>query len=176
MRYNVLRAQLREARGARGLSQASLAALSGISRVTIARLEGGAAANVRAGTLERLCGALDLELTAVPAGGRLTLERALARERERTRRLERRVWHAQLAVHLRTLPRREAAALIAQARAVVDRWQRQRLCSAHYVSRWRTMLHGPVEQVARSLVEPGDWADALFQNTPWSFARDRLGR
>jgi transcriptional regulator with XRE-family HTH domain len=176
MRDNFLRDPLREARGRLGLSQAALAALSGVSRVTIARLESGAAANLRAGTLERLCSALGLELTVVPAGGQLAQERALARERERTRRLERRVWHAQLAVHLGALPRREAAALIRLARAVVDRWQQQRLCSTHYVSRWRKLLDGQVEQVAHSLVDAGDWADALFQNTPWSFARDRLAR
>ena len=32
------------------------------------------------------------------------------------------------------------------------------------------MLRGPVQGVARSLLEPGDWQDALFQTTPWAFA------
>jgi hypothetical protein len=53
---------------------------------------------------------------------------------------------------------------------VVDRWERDRLCSRHYISRWRRLLSGPPERVARSLLGPGDWADALFQNTPFSFA------
>jgi hypothetical protein len=53
---------------------------------------------------------------------------------------------------------------------VVDRWGRDRLCSQHYISRWRALLAGPVERVARALIEPSDWTDALFQNTPWSFA------
>jgi hypothetical protein len=56
---------------------------------------------------------------------------------------------------------------------VVDRWERERLCSAHYISRWRALLAGPAERVARSLVEPGEWKDALFQNTPWTFALER---
>ena len=57
-----------------------------------------------------------------------------------------------------------------RARAAVDRWERESLCSQHYVSRWRAMLAGPVEGVAKALLEPGEWADALFQNTPWAFA------
>jgi hypothetical protein len=56
---------------------------------------------------------------------------------------------------------------------VVDRWERDRLCSRHYISRWRRLLSGPPERVARSLLDPGDWADALFQNTPFSFALER---
>jgi hypothetical protein len=35
------------------------------------------------------------------------------------------------------------------------------------------MLAGPVEQVARGLLEPGEWTDALFQNSPWAFALER---
>ena len=53
---------------------------------------------------------------------------------------------------------------------MVDRWEREKLCSTHYVTRWRAMLEGPVGRVAQALLEPGEWEDALFQNTPWSFA------
>ena len=53
---------------------------------------------------------------------------------------------------------------------MVDRWEREGLCSRHYVSRWRAMLARPVERVAQALLEPGEWRDALFQNTPWAFA------
>lgn len=173
MRYSSLGAQVREARRAAGLSQAALAARSGTSRVTIARLEGGVARDVRAGTLQRLCDALGLELRAVPAGAQAMQERRLLREQERARRLQRRLAHAELAARLLTTRRRAANASIARARGVVDRWARERLCSHHYVSRWRAMLAGPVEQVARSLLAPGAWGDALFQNTPWSFALQR---
>lgn len=91
-------------------------------------------------------------------------------KREDRRRLERRLAHAALAVRLLTSRRPQAAALVAQARAAVDRWEHERLCSAHYISRWRALLAGPAERVARSLVEPGEWKDALFQNSPWGFA------
>ena len=153
MRYSRLRADLRRARLEQSLSQAALAARSGTSRVTIARLETGSARDVRVGTISRISAALGLEVAAVPTGAEAVLERLLTRERESSRR--------------------EASALVRKARAVVDRWERERLCSRHYISRWRAMLAGPVDRVARSLLEPGDWRDALFQNTPWTFALER---
>ena len=55
MRYAELRATLRSARLERGLTQAALAARSGTSRVTIARLEAGSAGDVRMGTVGTLC-------------------------------------------------------------------------------------------------------------------------
>jgi transcriptional regulator with XRE-family HTH domain len=173
MRYSRLRARLRRARRQRSLTQAALAARSGISRVTIARVEAGSARDVRLGTITRVCEALGLEVAAVPSGGEPALERLVARERENARRLERRLAHAVLAARLLGARRPAARALVATARAAVDRWERERLCSRHYIARWRAMLAGPVEGVARSLLEPGDWRDALFQNTPWAFALER---
>jgi transcriptional regulator with XRE-family HTH domain len=170
MRYKSLRERLRATRRQRRLSQAALAARSGTSRVTIARLEAGSAADVRLGTIVRLCDALGLEIRAVHAGEEAALETLLARERERSRRLDRRRGHAVLAAGLLAAPRPNAVALIARARAVVERWEREGLCSRHYISRWRAMLAGPVARVARALLEPGAWGDALLQNTPWAFA------
>jgi transcriptional regulator with XRE-family HTH domain len=163
-------AELRAARRARGLSQAALAQRSGAARVTIARLEAGAAQDFRVATLERLCEALDLELAALPRGARRLHETLLARERERARRLDARRRHAALAARLLAAPAPEAAALVRGARAVVDRWKRDGLCSDHYIARWRAMLTGPVPRVAGCLVEHGEWTDALLQNTPWGFA------
>jgi transcriptional regulator with XRE-family HTH domain len=170
MRYKRLREQMRAARRQKALSQAALATRSGTSRVTIARLEGGAAQDLRVGTIERLCGALGLEVVALPVGAQPALETLLARERERTRRLDRRLAHALLAARLLSARSQTAAALIRRARGVVDRWEREHLCSVHYISRWRKMLSGPVGRVARSLLVAGEWHDALLQNTPWSFA------
>jgi len=173
MRYKALREQLRQARRQQRLSQAQLAARSGASRVTIARVEGGSAQDVRIGTLFPLCEALGLELRAVSVD-RPAPETLLARERERTRRLERRLAHAVLAARLLVAPAPRAAALVARARAAVDRWERERLCSRHYISRWRAILRGPVAQVAAALLEPGAWGDALFQSSPWASMLDRL--
>ena len=175
MRYTRLRAQLRAARREQSLTQAGLAARSGTGRVTIARVESGSAGDVRLGTIERLCEALGLEVAAVPVGGEAKLERLLAREQERARRLDRRLAHAALAARLLAARRSDARALIGTARAAVDRWERERLCSRHYISRWRAMLAGPVERVARALLAPGEWQDALFQTTPWTFALERAG-
>jgi transcriptional regulator with XRE-family HTH domain len=165
MRYNDLRAALRLARRERGLTQAGLAARSGVSRITIARLEAGADRDIRLGTVVSLCDALGLEIAAVSVDTRPTLQVLLARERDRS--LQRR--HAVLAARLLTAPGPKATALVVRARGVVDRWERERLCSSHYVSRWRSMLEGPVERVAQALLEPSEWRDALFQNTPWAF-------
>jgi len=173
MRCEALRASLRAARRERALTQAALAARSGTSRATIARLEAGSARGVRLETIAALCEVLGLEIAAMPAGARPALETLLARERERARRLDLRRRHAVLAARLVAAPRPKAAALIARARQVVDRWERERLCSRHYSSRWKRMLAGPRERVARALLDPGEWRDALFQTTPWSFA---LGR
>jgi transcriptional regulator with XRE-family HTH domain len=170
MRYYALREQLRTARHRHGMTQAALAARSGTSRVTIARVEAGSARDVRVGTIVGLCEALGLEVSAVPVGAQTALETLLARERVRARRLDLRRRHAVLAARLLAARRPTATALVARARAVVDRWERDGLCSSHYVSRWRAMLAGPVERVAQALLEPGEWKDALFQNTPWAFA------
>lgn len=169
-------AQLRGVRRERGLTQAVLASRSGTSRVTIARLEAGSARDVRLGTIVSLCEALGLEIAAAPAGARPVLETLLARERERTRRADLRRRHAVLAARLLTLPRSRAAALVARARAVVDRWERDGLCSRHYVSRWRALLSGSPRRVAQALLEPGEWTDALFQSTPWAFALEPAAR
>jgi transcriptional regulator with XRE-family HTH domain len=152
------------------LSQAALADRSGVSRVTIARVEGGSLQDFRLGTLARLCDALGLELGARPREAGSALPALLARERARAERLDRRRRHAVLAARLLASSRPQAAALVRRARAAVDRWERDGLCSRHYVSRWRRMLAGRREQVAASLLDPDEWADALFQNSPWSFA------
>jgi len=111
----------------------------------------------------------------VPASGEPAPETLLARERERGRRLERRLAHAALAVRLLEARAPLSKALVARARAAVDRWERERLCSHHYVTRWRAMLKGSIARVAGSLLEPGEWGDALFQNSPWGFALEHPG-
>jgi transcriptional regulator with XRE-family HTH domain len=163
-------AQLRDRRRQVGLTQTALAARSGTSRVTIARFEAGAAQDVRLGTLTRLCAGVGLELTVLAPGCVQTLETRLAREQERGRRLDARRRHAALAARLLGASAREAHALIAHARGNVDRWERDGLCSAHYISRWRRRLAGSPRKVAQAITRDDRWTDALMQNTPWSFA------
>lgn len=170
MSYRVVVDTLRAARRAGGMSQAVLAEKSGAGRVTIARLETGAARDVRLGTLERLCGALGLELAAVERGALAASATRLARERERARRLDARRRHAVLAARLIAAPPAEATALLRRARVCVDRWERETLCSAHYISRWRERLRGSPRRAALALLGSDAWTDALLQNSPWSFA------
>jgi transcriptional regulator with XRE-family HTH domain len=162
--------QIRERRRARGLTQSALADRSGAGRVTLARLEAGATQDFRLGTVTRLCEALDLELAAVGRGSLDAHETRLARADERAKRIDARRRHAVLAARLLSLRPRESSALLARARANVDRWERQGLCSDHYVSRWRSMLRGSARRVALNMTAHDAWTDALFQNTPWSFA------
>jgi transcriptional regulator with XRE-family HTH domain len=169
MRDRLIR-DLRAARAAAGLTQAALAEKSGAARVTIARLEAGALQDFRVGTLARLCEALGLELAALPRGAHAARETLVARERERARRHDLRRRHAALAARLAAMPAPQAAALLRRARANVERWERERLCSAHYVSRWRSRLAGSPRRAAAALLEHDDWTDALLQSSPWSFA------
>ena len=170
MGRHLLHSALRNARRGQRMSQATLAKASGTGRVTIARLETGSAQDFRLGTLSLLCDALGLELAALPRGGQSTQETLLARSRERMRRLDLRRRHCALAARLLATPAPEAAAMLRRARACVARWERERLCSEHYISRWRAMLAGPVRRIAMALLEHDEWRDALLQNTPWSFA------
>ena len=162
--------QIRDRRRAAGLTQAALAARSGASRVTIARLETGGDPDVRLGTLTRVCSALGLDLVAVTPGGIAAYETRLARSREAHRRLDARRRHAHLAAELLRASPAKRARLVARARANVDRWERDELCSAHYISRWRTMLSGSPVRAAQAILAQNAWTDALLQNTPWSFA------
>ena len=158
------------------MSQSALAAASGTGRVTIARLETGSAQDFRLGTLSRLCEALGLELAALPRGGQVAQETLLARERERTRRLDLRRRHCALAARLLAASPAEATAMLRRARACVDRWERGRLCSEHYITRWRALLAGPVRRAGLALLAHDEWTDALLQNTPWGFAMEAADR
>jgi hypothetical protein len=138
--------------------------------VTVARFEAGTDQDVRVGTLSKVVEALGLELAAVPAGRAGAGDRLLAREQERLRRLDLRMRHAALAVRLLAAGPAESAALVRRARERVDVWERNRLCSEHYISRWRTLLRAPLPRLARALVAHDEWTDALLQNSPWAFA------
>jgi transcriptional regulator with XRE-family HTH domain len=169
-------ARLRDARRARGLSQAALARRAGLGRVTVARLEAGGLRDLRVSTLRRLCSALALELSVEAPGALRVLETRLLRERDAARRLDLRLRHAALAARLLTLPQARALALVEAARARVDLWARGGLCSTHYRGRWRERLRGSPRDVARALLAPDPWQDALFQNTPFAAALEPLAR
>jgi transcriptional regulator with XRE-family HTH domain len=158
MRYK-LSEVVREARRKKGLSQEALAAASGASRVTIARLEAGSAKDFRLGTLARLCDALDLELAALPKGGRVVDKALDARRR-----------HAALAAALLAVTPEQGVAMVDQAKAELDRWERERLLTSAHIARWRPRLEGPVRTVALRLLEHNEQTAALLADSPWAFA------
>jgi transcriptional regulator with XRE-family HTH domain len=169
LRHNLFTA-LKEARKAKGLSQAALAKASGTARVTIARLESGLLKDCRAGTLILLCEALGLDLMATAKGAAPADAGSLEKARERAIRLDARRRHAALAAALLAIAPDKAAEMIAQARATVERWNTEGLGSKAAVTHWRARLEGPVRTVALRLLEHGESTDAMLANTPWSFA------
>ena len=65
---------------------------------------------------------------------------------------------------------RAARGKIARTKKSVELWHRNRSCSPHYIKRWTELLALPPSQLARRMASLADWEDAMFQNTPWSWA------
>jgi transcriptional regulator with XRE-family HTH domain len=73
---------LQTARMEARLSQADAASRSGISRVTLSRMEGAVKGDMSVLALLKVAGTLGLELKLVPRGHRRTLEDVLREQRE----------------------------------------------------------------------------------------------
>lgn len=89
---------------------------------------------------------------------RLAEERSLALHREVARRL------------------REDPALLAHARGNVERWRAQGTMAPAYAEEWRRVLDGSLDALLALLVDEGEPARALRQNSPFTFVvspRDR---
>ena len=159
---------LRELRTRRGLTQAGLARAASVSRTVVSRLERGSTSAVQTDVLDRLFGALHAGPRIIehlgPDGAR-----RLARAEHAAHRDAVRCRHYRLALEL-AAGGKAAAELVAKARERVALWRRMRTCSAYYADRWTDLLALPPRELARAMVSLGDWEDAMFQNTPWSWA------
>lgn len=151
---------------AQGVTQADLARNAGVSRTILSRLEQGKAAAVQTNILDRILGALgrapDLANFPVPDDrrrARMDQQARLDRQRDR---------HLRLAIDLAADPSR-ARGLISRAKARVSLWEKNETCSAYYIKRWSELLALPPGRLARQMASLGQWEDALFQNSPWSF-------
>jgi transcriptional regulator with XRE-family HTH domain len=158
---------IRKERLAKGLKQAELASAAKVSRTVLSRLEQGKPRPVQTDVLDRILQALDVkpQLTAdsiIEDRRRARLEHHAKLEQQRNR-------HLRLAVELANNPR-HARELIAKARGVAELWRRNRTCSPLYIKRWSALLALSPGELARQMASLGDWEDALFQNTPWSWA------
>lgn len=161
---SLVRARRRELK----LSQQQLAKAAAVSRTTLSHVERGKAPHVQMDVLERILRALDLAprlaAGAAPDAGRLA-----ARMAHQARLHAQRERHLRLAVALAADPR-AARGKIVRARNVVDLWRRNRSCSPQYIRRWTALLALPPAQLAQRMASLADWEDAMFQNTPWSWA------
>lgn len=158
---------IKRERLARGLRQAELAAAAKVSRTTLSRLEGGKAFPVQTDVLDRIFQALDVKPQL--AIGVALEDRRRARLEQRARIEEQRSRHLRLAVRLAG-GSRDARRLIRRAQGVVELWRERRTCSPFYIRRWSELLSLPPVELAKRMASLGEWEDALFQNTPWSWA------
>lgn len=160
-------AQIRNERLARGLSQVGLARAAKVSRTVLSRLEQGRPSPVQTDVLDRLFVALDVK-PQLPADAVLEARR-LARFEQQVKVGEQRSRHLRLALQLAG-DRASARRLIGKAKNVVELWRRNRTCSPFYIKRWSALLALPPGELAKAMASIGDWENALFQNTPWSWA------
>ncbi len=159
---------VRDQRVRKGLRQVDLARCAGVSRTVLSRLEQGRAQPVQTDVLDRLLQVLEIRPRVVARSGpdaarrRARLELNSKVEKQRAR-------HLRLAIEL-VDDEQAAPLMIAKARETVQLWRRNATCNPHYVQRWSELLRLPPRKMAKAMASLGDWEDALFQNSPWSWA------
>jgi transcriptional regulator with XRE-family HTH domain len=159
---------IKDQRVRKGLKQEALAAAAQVSRAVVSRLEQGKPQPVQTDTLERLLKALGIESQVIDRSVRDDA-RKLARLEQQHRLVEQRNRHLRLAIELAN-DGRAAAAKVAKARERVALWRSKRSCSPYYIERWSRLLALPPRKMAKAMASLGEWEDALFQNSPWSWA------
>jgi len=122
---------------------------------------------VQADTLDKLMGALGLQ----PEIGQSSRNdgRKLARLEQELKLRQQRERHLRLAIDL-VDDEAAAAAKVAKAKERVELWRKNRTCSQFYIDRWSQILAQPPRKMAKEMSSLGDWQDAMFQNSPWSWA------
>ena len=142
---------VRDLRERRGLTQSRLAELARTSQPTIAAYESGTKSpNLR--TLERLARSVGLEAVVdyVPP---------LTREDRRSLTLHR-------AIAKRLLQSPEPT--LRRARSTLERMRRQHPGARPLLSRWRSLLDRPIEEILEVLVDPRPSARELRHVTPFA--------
>lgn len=96
-------------------------------------------------------------------------ERRAARSAQQLVEKDRLIKHQRLAIELLTMPEAQRDKHLLNARAEVQRWRRDRLCSRDYADRWDALLNQPLASMVRAMCDdsPG-WGPAIRQNSPWS--------
>jgi transcriptional regulator with XRE-family HTH domain len=150
------------------LTQKDLAQRAAVSRTTLSRLESGKAPNVQADVLDRLMASLQIQ-PRVESSNSPSHARLQARQEQNSRMQLRRERHLRLMLALLSEPN-EAPAKIERARAMVDLWLHNRTCSEYFIERWQALLALPTPQLVQGMLNLGEWEEALFQNSPWTWA------
>ncbi len=158
---------IKSERRAKGLTQAELARAAKVSRTILSKLEQSNPGPVQTDVLDRIAHALGIEPHLATDAG--LGERRRARIEQRAKMEQQRNRHLRLAIEL-TSDDSGATELVARARVVVELWRRNQTCSRFYIERWSGLLALAPKELARRMATLGEWEDALFQNTPWSWA------
>lgn len=95
--------------------------------------------------------------------------KGLARLRQSVIEKDRLIRHQRIALDLVTATEPVFLQKVAMARATVQRWRQEGLCSADYIDRWSTILELPAAEMALRMTDDNknDWGPALRQNSPW---------
>jgi len=159
---------VKDGRARKGLTQEELARKAQVSRGVLSRLEQGKPTVVQSDMIDRLLAALEVKPQVLDQAGRNDA-RKLARLEQELRLRQFRERHLRLAHELQ-LDGPSAAAKVAKARERVALWRDKKACSPFYIERWSQLLALPPQQLAKEMFSLGAWEDALFQNSPWSWA------
>ena len=158
---------IRDQRVRRGLSQEELARKAQVSRSVLSKLEQEKPSAVQSDSIDRLLAALEVrpQIGQSDEGG----ARKIARLEHNLRRSEQKARHLRLAIDL-SGDEAAAAVKVAKARQRVELWRSNRSCSPFYIERWSKLLSLSPRQLAKEMSSLGEWEDAMFQNSPWSWA------
>jgi transcriptional regulator with XRE-family HTH domain len=158
--------RIKQQRSALGLAQRALCEKAEVSRAVLSKLESGRGEPVQTDVLDRLLAALGADSQPVTAGWQGSRMEERLRQRLHEQQLRER--HLRLAIELCANPK-EARSSIRRALEQVDLWEQRKSCSPRYIERWRQALSGNARGVAIAMSSFGEWENAMFQNSPWSF-------
>ena len=157
---------IKEARLRKGLKQEDLAKKAEVTRAALSRLEQGKPLPVHSDNVDRLLAALEVSREIGQPSP--DLPRRMVRMKQELRRRQQRERHLRIAMELRH--DESAAQKVAKARQRVELWRTTHSCSPFYIDRWSELLALPPREMAIEMSSLGAWEDAMFQNSPWSWA------
>lgn len=160
---------IKDERVRKGLRQKDLANKAQVSRVVLSRLEQGKPKPVQSDTIDRLLDALGVKSPVLEQNSGRDVARKLARLEQELKVRQQRERHLRLALEL-DQDKAAAAGKVAKARERVEVWRKNKSCSPYYIDRWSRILALPPRKMAKEMSSLGEWEDALFQNSPWSWA------